>query len=109
MTGEILNPGMLPVLEKLPGWRGRLFHSATMTFGYWDFDAGSSIHEHFHEQEEVWHLIEGEVEITISGETHRAGAGTVAIVPGNSRHSVKALSNGKAIVVDCPLRKDFAP
>jgi len=105
----LANPGDLTVLEKLPGWRGRLFHSMTMTFGYWDFDAGSSIHEHHHEQEEVWHLIEGEVEITIAGKTHAASAGMVAIVPPNTAHSVRAVSNGKAIVVDYPPRKDFAP
>jgi quercetin dioxygenase-like cupin family protein len=29
-----------------------------------------------------------------------------AIVPPNVRHAVKALTNGKAIVVDYPLRPD---
>ena len=30
-----------------------------MTFAHYEFDAGSSIHEHFHPQEEVYHIIEG--------------------------------------------------
>jgi quercetin dioxygenase-like cupin family protein len=37
-----------------------------------------------------------------------AKAGVVAIVPGNVRHSVKALTDGKAIIVDYPARHDFA-
>jgi len=97
----------LTLRDKLPGWRGRIFHSATMTFAHWDFDAGSSIHEHLHPQEEVWHVLEGELEVTIGGAAHRAGPGMVAIVPPNTPHSVKALSNGKAIVADQPVRSDF--
>jgi quercetin dioxygenase-like cupin family protein len=95
------------VLEKRPGWRGRLFHSPSMTFAHWDFDAGSTIHEHFHEQEEVWHVLEGELEVTIAGTALVAGPGMVAIVPAETPHSVRAVSDGKAIVVDYPLRADF--
>ena len=105
----IIDTDRLQQFEKLPSWRGRMVHSANMTFGYWDFDAGASIHQHQHQQEEVWHLIEGEVEITIGGQMHRASAGAVAIVPSNTPHSVVALTDGKAIVCDYPLRKDFAP
>jgi quercetin dioxygenase-like cupin family protein len=98
----------LPVIERLPGWRGRVFNSPSMTFAHYEFDGGSSIHEHFHPQEEVWHVIDGELEITIGGVTGRAGPGTVAIVPPDTPHSVRALSNGKAIIADYPLR-DFPP
>ena len=104
----VIDTRQLAVLEKLPGWRGRLFHSQSMTFAHWDFDAGSTIHEHRHEQEEVWNVIEGELELTIDGVVRRAGPGLVAIVPPNTPHSVRALSDGRAIVVDHPLRPDFA-
>ena len=104
----VIDTLQIPVLEKRPGWRGRLFHSASMTFAHWDFDAGSTIHEHHHQQEEVWHVLEGELEVTIDGIAHVAGPGMVAIVPAEAPHSVKALSGGKAIVVDYPLRTDFA-
>jgi quercetin dioxygenase-like cupin family protein len=33
--------------------------------------------------------------------------GLVAIVPANARHSVRALTDGKAIVVDHPARREF--
>jgi hypothetical protein len=54
----ILDTQCISVIEKLPGWRGRIFYSPTLTFGHWDFSAGSSIHEHIHPQEEVWELLE---------------------------------------------------
>jgi quercetin dioxygenase-like cupin family protein len=78
-----------------------------MTFAHYDFTRGSSIHEHFHEQEEVYEVIEGELELTVDGVAQIARPGLVAIVPSGVRHSVKALSNGRAIIVDYPRRREF--
>lgn len=97
----------LKVTERLPGWHGRYFHSPSMTFAHYDFVRGASIHEHFHEQEEVYEVIEGELEVTIDGVVQVARPGLVAIVPANVRHSVKALTDGRAIIVDCPVRSEF--
>src|SRR5580704_1578659 len=97
----------LPVIERLPGWHGRYFHSPHMTFAHYDFMHGSTIHEHFHEQEAVYEVIEGELELTIDGVTQIARPGLVGIVPANARHSVKALTDGRAIIVDFPSRHDF--
>jgi quercetin dioxygenase-like cupin family protein len=97
----------LPVIERLPGWKGRYFHSESMTFAHYEFTRGASIHEHFHSEEEVYELIEGELEVTIEGVAQIARAGIVAIVPSNARHSVKALTDGWAIIVDHPARRAF--
>jgi quercetin dioxygenase-like cupin family protein len=98
----------LKTIERLPGWKGRYFDSETMTFGHYVFDAGSSIHEHSHANEEVWNVIEGQLEVTIDGKAQVAGPGFVAIVPPNTLHSVRAISDGRAIVVDYPLRRDMS-
>jgi unsaturated pyranuronate lyase len=102
-----LDTNALRVTERLPGWRGRYFHTPNMTFAHYDFAEGATIHEHFHPQEEVYEVIEGELEITIDGVTQIARPGIVAIVPGNARHSVKALTDGRAIIVDHPARPEF--
>jgi quercetin dioxygenase-like cupin family protein len=97
----------LKVIERLPGWHGRYFNSPSMTFAHYDFKRGSSIHQHFHAQEEVYEVIEGELEVTIDGMAQVARAGLVAIVPSNVPHSVKALTDGQVIIVDHPLRQGF--
>jgi quercetin dioxygenase-like cupin family protein len=102
-----IDTNQLNVKEPLPGWKGRYFNSDSMTFGYYDVAAGASIHEHSHPNEEVWHVIEGELEVMIGEQTQVAGPGAVAVVPPNTMHSVKALSNGRAIVVDYPLRQSI--
>lgn len=75
-----------------------------MTFAHYTVSAESSIHEHSRPNDEVWTVIEGELEITLDGRTQIAGPGCVAVVPPNVPHSVKALRDSKAIVVDHPRR-----
>src|SRR5262245_62128804 len=99
-----IDTNQLKIKEPLPGWKGRFLNSDNMTFGYYTVAAGASIHEHSHPNEEVWHVIEGELEVTIGGESQIAGPGCVAVVPPNTAHSVRALSDGRTIVVDYPLR-----
>src|SRR6266508_4474488 len=42
---------------------GGFFHSDHMTFAYYEIEAGSEVHLHHHPQEEVWHVVEGELEL----------------------------------------------
>lgn len=102
-----IDTNQLNIKEPLPGWKGRFFNSNNMTFGYYNLEAGASIHEHSHPNEEVWHVIEGELEVSIGGQTQIAGPGCVAIVPPDTWHSVRALTDGRAIVVDYPLRQSI--
>jgi quercetin dioxygenase-like cupin family protein len=94
----------LKVIERGPGWHGRIFYAQSMTFAHDDFAQGSSVNEHCHPEQEVWQVVEGTLEITIDGVSQVAGPGWVAIVPPNVLHSVKAITRGKAIVVNHPLR-----
>jgi quercetin dioxygenase-like cupin family protein len=99
----------LPVIERKPGWHGRYFSSPRMTFGWYEFDEGAVLETHDHPQEEVWHVLSGELELTIGGVTAIAGPGWVGIVPPDTPHAVRVLKAGKAIVADHPLREGFGP
>jgi quercetin dioxygenase-like cupin family protein len=103
----LVNIDSLPVIERLPGWRGRIFHSETMTVAHYEFAHGALIHEHFHPQEEMYEVLEGELELTIDGIPQFVRPGVVAIVTSNARHSVKALTDGRLLVVDSPRRPEF--
>ena len=69
----------VPSRELFPGYRARLVHSDRMTFSYVDVDATFAEHDHPHEQ--VIHLLDGEFELTIDGETRRMTSGQVAASP----------------------------
>lgn len=100
----IVDIARLPEIERLPGWRGRFFHSEHMTVAMYEFKGGSSIHEHHHPQEEIYNVLEGELEMTVDGARYMARPGLAAIVPGNARHSVRALTDGRVLIVDSPRR-----
>ena len=104
-----VNSYELPTVERLPGWFGRFFHSDSMTFGYWEISADAvPLHEHHHPQEEVWHVIDGRMAITVEGVEEVLDAGCAAIVPADALHSARALSECRAIVADHPTRYDVA-
>ena len=102
-----IRPDEMRTREPRPGWHGRFFDSANMSFADYTIEAGSWIHEHHHPNEEVWIVIEGELEVTVGGETRKAVPGCVAIVPPDVPHSVRALTSGRALVADHPLRQGF--
>jgi mannose-6-phosphate isomerase-like protein (cupin superfamily) len=94
--------------EPLPGWSGRFFHAQHMTFAYYDIAAGATpLHEHQHEQEEVWHVVSGEVAVTIDGVEAILRRGSAAIVPPHTPHSVRPLASCRAIIADYPLRPEL--
>ena len=101
---SFIDTAKLAVIERKPGWHGRYFNSPSMTFAHYDFEAGAVIPEHHHVQEEVWQVLEGELDIVVDGVTTRAGPGWAGIVPPDVLHSVVAVTDGKAIVVDTPVR-----
>jgi quercetin dioxygenase-like cupin family protein len=94
----------LSVKEPRAGWKGRFFHSQNMTFAYYAVAAGAWIHEHSLPNDEVWNVIDGELEIKIAAETQVAGPGCAVVVPPDTPHAVKALTDVRAIVVDYPRR-----
>jgi mannose-6-phosphate isomerase-like protein (cupin superfamily) len=95
-----IDTNRLNLEEPRAGWKGRFFHSQNMTFAYYAVAAGAWIHEHSHPNDEVWNVIDGELEIKIAAETQVAGPGCAVVVPPDTAHSVKALTDVRAIVVD---------
>lgn len=92
----------------LPGWTGCFVHSDNMTFAYFTTEEASEpVSEHHHPHEEMWNILEGELEVMIDGVTQTVGPGCVAVVPSGVRHAVRALCASRAIVVDFPNRDEF--
>ncbi|HLB08830.1 MAG TPA: cupin domain-containing protein [Gemmatimonadaceae bacterium] len=95
----------LDVGEPLPGWHDRYFAANSMSFSYYDVDAGASIHGHAHPEEEVWHILQGTLEITLGDSVYVTSAGTAAIVPSNTHHAVRAITDARVIIASQPIRE----
>jgi len=103
-----IDVGALPDRGPKPGWHGRFFHSEHMTFAYYDLEPAASLHLHAHPNEEVWHVIAGELELTLGDETRTVRAGDAVVVPSGAQHAVAVKVAARVIVVDHPVRRDLA-
>jgi quercetin dioxygenase-like cupin family protein len=77
-----------------------------MTSAYYEIDAGALLHAHSHPNEEVWHIIDGEVDLTLGQETRCVRAGYAVVIPAGTTHAVAVRKRCRAIVVDYPVRRE---
>lgn len=89
------------------GITGTLHHSEKLTFGYFTIEKGALLPEHQHMHEQWTHLISGELEFTVNGETTLMKSGMAAFIPSNALHSARAITECKAIDCFWPIREDF--
>ena len=62
------------------------------------FDEGQGLSEHTAPFDALVQVLEGEVEITISGEPHRLQGGGLILMPANQPHALKAIKRFKMIL-----------
>jgi len=103
---QFLDLSKMP-LRTLFGCKAHVVHSERMTFVHWRYEAGDVIREHAHPHEQVATMIEGELDLTVGGETRRLAPGSVAIVPPNAPHSARAVTPCYVIDAFCPVREDY--
>jgi len=96
-----------PHLKVWDGIHGAIHHSEDLTFGHITLEKGAVLPEHHHVQEQWTHVIEGQLQFSMQGETVVLTSGMTAHVPSDVPHSATALTECK--VIDCfrPVREDF--
>jgi quercetin dioxygenase-like cupin family protein len=62
------------------------------------FDSGQELSEHTAPFDALVNVLEGEVEVTISGKPIRVTGGQMVIMPANQPHALKAISRLKMIL-----------
>ncbi len=97
----------IPSREIIPGFHGKMIHTDNMTFAFWEIEAGAPLPEHSHPHEQVAHMIEGEFEFTINGETKVVSPGMLTVIPGDMPHAGKAITACKILDVFQPVREDY--
>ena len=73
----------------------------------WVFEPGESNNWHRHEeQEELYLVLDGRLEMTVEDETFEAEAGDVIVVPPESWRQLTAIEDSEVFVVGAPNVKD---
>lgn len=104
---SFVNIDTLQQKEVIPGYVGRTIHTGTMTFMYWTVEAGAAMPEHSHLHEQVAHVLQGEFELTVDGETQLLVPGKVAVIPPHVRHGGRAITACQLLDVFLPERDDY--
>ncbi len=93
--------------ELVPGITGYYAHANSMTFGYVELRAGSSIPTHQHVHEQITYILEGELDMVIGGEACLLTAGMYHVITSNTPHSAIAKTACKVIDAFSPARDDY--
>ncbi|HYU81055.1 MAG TPA: cupin domain-containing protein [Vicinamibacterales bacterium] len=97
----------VPVREIFPGFRARVVHSERTSQSWVEIDAGASFPEHQHPHEQIVNVLDGELELTVEGITHRLTPGRVLVIPPEVPHSGRAVTACRVLDVFAPARDDY--
>ena len=83
----------------LSGIKGPVYHSKNLSLGRFSLEKGAEIPRHYHAQEQMTYILEGQLEFIINNEIKMLKAGMASFVPPNAPHSAKAITKCK--ILDC--------
>jgi len=76
-----------------------IMDKGTGTVTVFSFDEGEGLSEHTAPFDALVYILDGEAEITISGEAHRVKKGEMLIMPANDPHALRAIKPYKMLLV----------
>jgi len=92
-------------LEEMAGYQDgsivsrEIIRKSTGTVTLFAFDEGQGLSEHIAPFDALVYVLDGEVEVSISGISHRLKRGEMIIMPANQPHALKSLSRFKMMLV----------
>jgi quercetin dioxygenase-like cupin family protein len=97
-----------PTKELAPGITARTFWGEKMLMSVVDLEPNTYLPNHSHPHEQTGIVLEGELDMTIAGETRRLKVGDLYVIPGNVEHSARTGSQA-ARVLDTfsPVREEY--
>lgn len=102
-----LNLATIPSKEIMPGLHGKLVHSDHMSIAFWDVEKGAEVPEHAHMNEQIMHVMEGEFEFTLDGDTQIFYPGDIVVIAPHLKHSGIALTPCKLLDAFSPTREEY--
>jgi quercetin dioxygenase-like cupin family protein len=97
----------IPSQEIMPGCHGKMVHGTQLTWAFWDIKLGAEVPMHHHPHEQIMHVVSGEFEFTLDGQTQIYGPGSVVHIASNRPHSGRALTPCRLMDVFSPVREEY--
>jgi quercetin dioxygenase-like cupin family protein len=97
-----------PAKELFPGIFTRTFWGDKILISMLDMEPHGDVPFHSHPHEQVGVVLEGELELTIDGETRLLTPGQVFVIPGGVEHRARTYDKpAKAIDIFSPVREEY--
>ncbi|MGI8890972.1 MAG: cupin domain-containing protein [Chthoniobacterales bacterium] len=97
-----------PWIDIVPGIKRRTIAAgATMYQMRAELAAGSRLPEHAHPQEQIAHVIKGQIRMLVAGVAHELGAGDAIYLASNVPHGVETIEDTTVIDTFSPPRADY--
>ena len=97
----------IPSKELIKGYHAKMVHSQNISWAFWTVDKGAEVPLHFHPHEQIMHVVKGQFEFTLDGLTKVYSDGDVVVIPSNSPHGGKALTECKLMDIFHPVREEY--
>ena len=104
---QIIKLSDLTYLAPSKGVQAKCVHTNNQTFAFWEIDKNTALPGHQHPHEQVTIVTKGELEITIGKVTQIMKQGMVAVIPSNTEHAARAITDVELTDVFYPVREDF--
>jgi quercetin dioxygenase-like cupin family protein len=97
----------VPPLELVPGVTMQPLFGDGAMLNLLTFEPGAEVPAHSHPHEQLGHVLEGELALTIATAVHVLSPGDAYQIPGGTEHSAR--SEGGCVVMDVfqPVREDY--
>ena len=93
--------------QLVPGILGKYVHGQQASFGWVTIEGGTDMSLHHHPHEQITCILEGELEMVIGGEKVVLTAGHIRVIPSDTPHSARALTDVKLIDIFSPVREEY--
>jgi quercetin dioxygenase-like cupin family protein len=113
MAGEVTEERFfklaeLPDVALVDGVTARFVNGVRMMFSFVRLAPGKEVPLHSHPHEQLGHIIEGSLLMTIAGEEREIGPGDAYVIPGGVLHkAIGGPQGGLALDVFVPVREDY--
>ncbi len=93
--------------EVLPGCFARILHSEKMTVVFWRLNPATTVPQHSHSAEQITHLVEGEMALTVGSDVHNLTSGGIIRIASDVPHSVVTTTECRIVDFFAPARNDL--
>ena len=109
LTNKLVSMNLSEIQEKeiFPGLKGKFVHGENISWAFWEVKKGAKVDLHKHPHEQIMHVVKGEFEFTLDGETKGYHSGDIVHIPSNSTHTGKAITPCSLMDVFSPVREEY--